>query len=126
MAKLTRTTNSGHWHRLGIFNPFAPGAETIDPLKPWKIISQNNIFIVYLSILLFAFYAFTRHGLNWIALSTSLIASIPVGFAIAFFETQAMELKNAPTRPESPVARAVQPVRARIREQPDAFEGRRP
>jgi len=94
MAKLTRTTNSGHWHRLGIFNPFAPGTETIDPLKPWNIISQNNIFIVYLSILLFAFYAFTRHGLNWIALSTSLIASIPVGFAIAFFETQAMEFRR--------------------------------
>jgi adenylate cyclase len=65
-----------------------------DLLRPWKIISQNNIYIIYLSILLFAFYAFTRHGLNWIALSTSLIVSIPIGFAIAFFETQSTEFRR--------------------------------
>ncbi len=81
------------WRRLGIFNPFT-GSQSVDLLKPWKIISQNNIFIIYLSVLLFAFYAFTRHGLSWIALSTSLIASVPVGFAIAFFETQAMEFRR--------------------------------
>ncbi len=82
------------WLRLGIFNPFSTGSRSIDPLRPWKIISQNNVFIIYLSILLFAFYAFARHGLNWIALSTSLIASLPVGFAIAFFETQSMEFRR--------------------------------
>src|SRR6266513_462060 len=62
-----------------------------DLLRPWKIISQNNIYIVYLSVLLFAMYAFARHGFNWIALSTSLIVSVPIGFAIAFFETQSTE-----------------------------------
>src|SRR5258706_752896 len=65
-----------------------------DLLRPWKIISQSNIYIVYLSVLLFAFYAFARHGLNWIAFSTSLIVSIPVGFAIAFFETQSTEFRR--------------------------------
>jgi adenylate cyclase len=65
-----------------------------DLLRPWKIISQNNIYIIYLSVLLFAFYAFARHGLNWIAFSTSLIVSIPVGFAIAFFETQSTEFRR--------------------------------
>lgn len=94
MAGKTDTTAKGHWRRLGIFNPFSPGAGSVDPLKPWKVISNNNVFIIYLSVLLFAFYAFTRHGLSWIALSTSLIASIPVGFAIAFFETQAMEFRR--------------------------------
>lgn len=94
MAGKTNTTSKGHWRRLGIFNPFSPGSRSVDPLKPWKVISNNNVFIIYLSVLLFAFYAFTRHGLNWIALSTSLIASIPVGFAIAFFETQAMEFRR--------------------------------
>ena len=63
-------------------------------LQPWKIISQNNVYIIYLSVLLFAFYAFARHGFNWIALSTSLIASVPVGFAIAFFETQSQEFRR--------------------------------
>ena len=58
-----------------------------DTLKPWKIISQNNQFIIWLSILLFAIYAFSRYGFNWIALSTSLIVSVPIGFTIAFFET---------------------------------------
>jgi adenylate cyclase len=82
------------WRRLGIFSPFSPGARSIDTLQPWKVISQNNFFIIYLSVLLFGFYAFTRHGLNGIALSTSLMASIPVGFAIAFFETQAMEFRR--------------------------------
>jgi len=62
-----------------------------DLLRPWKIISQNNIYIIYLSVLLFAMYAFARHGFNWIALSTSLIVSVPIGFAIAFFETQSTE-----------------------------------
>ncbi|HKB43820.1 MAG TPA: adenylate/guanylate cyclase domain-containing protein [Chitinophagaceae bacterium] len=65
-----------------------------DLLRPWKIISQNNIYIIYLSVLLFAMYAFARHGLNWIALSTSLIVSIPIGFAIAFFETQSTEFRR--------------------------------
>lgn len=63
-------------------------------LQPWKIISLNNVYIIYLSVLLFAFYAFARHGFNWIALSTSLIASVPVGFAIAFFETQSQEFRR--------------------------------
>lgn len=94
MAGKTNTTSKGHWRRLGIFNPFSPGSRSVDPLRPWKVISNNNVFIIYLSVLLFAFYAFTRHGLNWIALSTSLLASIPVGFAIAFFETQAMEFRR--------------------------------
>jgi len=83
-----------HWRHLGIFNPFSPGATTVDPLQPWKIISKNNSFIVYLSVLLFALYAFTGHGLNVTALLTSLIASVPVGFAVAFFETQAMEFRR--------------------------------
>jgi adenylate cyclase len=52
------------------------------------------VYIIYLSVLLFAFYAITRHGFNWIALSTSLIVSIPIGFAIAFFETQSMEFRR--------------------------------
>jgi adenylate cyclase len=65
-----------------------------DLLRPWKIISQNNIYIIYLSVLLFAMYAFARHGLNWIALSTSLIVSVPIGFAIAFFETQSTEFRR--------------------------------
>ncbi len=70
------------------------GSQAFDPLRPWKVISHNNVFIIYLSILLFAFYAFERYGFNWIALSTSLIVSVPVGFAIAFFETQAMEFRR--------------------------------
>ncbi len=70
------------------------GGASFDVLRPWKIISSNNIYIIYLSVLLFAFYAFTRHGLNWIALSTSLIASVPVGVAIAFFETQSQEFRR--------------------------------
>lgn len=82
------------WRRLGIFNPFSQGAKTVDPLQPWKFISKNNSFIVYLSVLLFALYAFMRHGLNTTALLTSLIASVPVGFAVAFFETQAMEFRR--------------------------------
>ncbi len=65
-----------------------------DLLQPWNIISQNNVYIIYLSVLLFAFYAFARHGFNWIALSTSLIISIPVGFAIAFFETRSQEFRR--------------------------------
>ncbi|MES1217157.1 MAG: adenylate/guanylate cyclase domain-containing protein [Bacteroidota bacterium] len=65
-----------------------------DLLRPWKVISQNNIYIIYLSVLLFAFYAFTRHGFNWIALSTSLFVSLPIGFAIAFFETQSTEFRR--------------------------------
>jgi len=71
--------------------PASPG---FDIFRPWKVISQNNVYIIYLFVLLFAFYAFDRHGFNWIALSTSLIASVPVGFAIAFFETQSMEFRR--------------------------------
>ncbi len=63
-------------------------------LQPWKIISINNVYIIYLSVLLFAFYAFARHGFNWIALSTSLIVSVPIGFAIAFFETRSQEFRR--------------------------------
>jgi len=69
-------------------------APAFDVLRPWKAISSNNIYIIYLSILLFAFYAFSRHGFNGIALSTSLIASVPVGVAIAFFETQSQEYRR--------------------------------
>jgi len=65
-----------------------------DLLKPWKIVSQNNIYIIYLSVLLFAIYALALHGFNWIALSTSLIVSLPIGFVIAFFETQALEFRR--------------------------------
>jgi len=68
--------------------------QSFDLLKPWKIISQNNVFIIYLSVLLFAVYAISRHGFSWIAISTSLIVSIPIGVAIAFFETQAMEFRR--------------------------------
>lgn len=67
---------------------------SFDVLQPWKIISSNNVYIIYLSVLLFAFYAFTRHGWSWIALSTSLIVSLPVGFAIAFFETRSQEFRR--------------------------------
>ena len=70
------------------------GSPGFDLLRPWKIISQNNIYIIYLSVLLFAMYAFARHGFNWIALSTSLIVSVPIGFAIAFFETQSTEFRR--------------------------------
>ncbi len=70
------------------------GATPAKFLQPWRFISKNNVYIIYLSVLLFAFYAFTRHGLSAIALSTSLIASIPVGFAIAFFETQSQEFRR--------------------------------
>lgn len=35
-----------------------------DLLQPWKVISQNNVYIIYLSIFLFAFYSFARHGFN--------------------------------------------------------------
>lgn len=69
-------------------------APAFDLLQPWKIISQNNVYIIYLSVLLFAFYAFTRHGFSWIALSTSLFVSIPIGFAIAFFETRSQEFRR--------------------------------
>lgn len=65
-----------------------------DLLQPWKVISQNNVYIIYLSVILFAFYAFARHGFNAIALSTSLIVSLPIGFAIAFFETQSQEFRR--------------------------------
>jgi adenylate cyclase len=69
-------------------------AQGFDLLRPWKVISQNNIYIIYLSVLLFAFDAFARHGFSWIAMSTSLIVSIPIGFAIAFFETQSTEFRR--------------------------------
>lgn len=67
---------------------------SFDLLQPWKIISQNNVYIIYLSVLLFAFYAFAWHGFNGIALSTSLIVSVPIGFAIAFFETQSQKFRR--------------------------------
>jgi adenylate cyclase len=67
---------------------------SFDVLRPWKVISPGNIYIIYLSVLLFALYAFARYGFSWIALSTSLIASVPVGFAIAFFETQSQEFRR--------------------------------
>lgn len=67
---------------------------SFDLLQPWKVISQNNVYIIYLSVLLFAFYAYARHGFSWIALSTSLIVSVPIGFAIAFFETQSQEFRR--------------------------------
>lgn len=69
-------------------------APSFDFFQPWKIISRNNVYIIFLSVLLFAFYSFTRYGFNWIALSTSLIASVPIGFAIAFFETQSQEFRR--------------------------------
>jgi adenylate cyclase len=65
-----------------------------DLLQPWKFISGNNIYIIYLSVLLFAIYAYAQHGFSWIALSTSLIVSVPVGFAIAFLETQSQEFRR--------------------------------
>jgi len=65
-----------------------------DVLKPWKVISRSNVYIIYLSVFLFAIYAFARYGFNWIALSTTLIVSLPVGFGIAFFETQALEFRR--------------------------------
>ncbi len=67
---------------------------SFDLLQPWKVISQNNVYIIYLSIFLFAFYSFARHGFNWIGFSTSLIVSLPIGFAIAFFETQSQEFRR--------------------------------
>ncbi|MEK7226120.1 MAG: hypothetical protein AAB221_10585, partial [Bacteroidota bacterium] len=70
---------------------YSPG---FDVLKPWKIISKSNVYIIYLSVFLFAIYAFARYGFNWIALSTTLIVSVPVGFGIAFFETQALEFRR--------------------------------
>lgn len=63
-------------------------------LQPWKFISAYNVYVLYLSVLLFAVYAYSRHGLNWIALSTSLIVSIPIGFAISFFETRSQEFRR--------------------------------
>ena len=94
MTRSAKTKSGLLLKRLDFLNPLNSGSRHVDPLRPWKIISQNNVFIIYLSVLLFAFYAFTRHGLSWIALSTSLIASIPVGVAIAFFETQATEFRR--------------------------------
>lgn len=69
-------------------------AQAFDVLKPWKIISRGNVYIIYLSVVLFAIYAIARYGFNWIALSTTLIVSLPVGFGIAFFETQALEFRR--------------------------------
>lgn len=67
---------------------------SFDLLQPWRVISQSNVYIIYLSVLLFAFYAYARHGFSWIALSTSLIVSVPIGLAIAFFETQSQEFRR--------------------------------
>jgi adenylate cyclase len=69
-------------------------SQPFDVLKPWKFISPGNIYIVYLSVFLFAFYAFSRYGFSWIALTTSLLVSLPVGIAIAWFETQALEFRR--------------------------------
>jgi|GEM_PF-606871 len=69
-------------------------SQGFDLLRPWKAISRDNVYIIYLSVALFGFYAFAQHGFNWIALSTSLFVSVPIGFAIAFFETQAMEFRR--------------------------------
>jgi adenylate cyclase len=77
-----------------LIGTYAANRSALDLLRPWKIISHNNIYIIYLSVLLFAVYAFARHGFNWIALSTSLIASVPIGFVIAFFETQSQEFRR--------------------------------
>src|SRR5215510_3820917 len=59
-----------------------------------RIVSRSNVFIIYLSVLLFANYAIARHGFIWIAFSTSLFVSVPIGFAIAIFETQATEFRR--------------------------------
>lgn len=83
-----------NWPLLEAFRVSDGREERRDPLRTWRLISQNNTFIIYLSVLLFAFYAFARHGLNGIALSTSLIVSLPVGFVIAYFETRAMEFRR--------------------------------
>ncbi|MEO5948118.1 MAG: hypothetical protein ABIP79_14970 [Chitinophagaceae bacterium] len=67
---------------------------SFDLLQPWKVISQNNVYIIYLSVFLFAFYSFAMHGFNCIGSSTSLIVSLPIGFAIAFFETRSQEFRR--------------------------------
>ena len=51
--------------RLGEFGSLAGSATGrsqagFDVLRPWKVISPNNIYIIYLSVLLFAVYAFAR------------------------------------------------------------------
>jgi len=90
------TDGTGTFNAGSVAGSYASRTATpsFDLLQPWKIISQNNVYIIYLSVLLFAFYAFARHGFNWIALSTSLIVSLPIGFAIAFFETQSQEFRR--------------------------------
>jgi adenylate cyclase len=68
--------------------------QAFDPLRPWRMISRSNAFIIPLSLLVFALYAVYTHGFNRIALLTSPIAGLPIGFAIAFVETQASEFKR--------------------------------
>jgi adenylate cyclase len=68
--------------------------KAIDPLRPWRMIGSGNIFIIFISIIVFACYAVFRHGIDRIALITSLIAGIPVGFVIALIETRASEFRR--------------------------------
>ncbi|MBK5270779.1 MAG: adenylate/guanylate cyclase domain-containing protein [Bacteroidia bacterium] len=63
-------------------------------LRPWNIISQGNAYIIYLSVTLFAFYAIARQGFSWIALSTSLFVSVPIGVTIAYFESRSIEFRR--------------------------------
>ncbi|MFN8290579.1 MAG: hypothetical protein U0U70_09995 [Chitinophagaceae bacterium] len=60
-----------------------PAPPSFDAFRLWKMISPNNIYIICLPVLLFSFFAFTGHGLYRTALSTSLIASVPVGISEA-------------------------------------------
>ncbi|MCB0715793.1 MAG: adenylate/guanylate cyclase domain-containing protein [Chitinophagaceae bacterium] len=90
--KLNQATTDETTERVAM--PERTELPAFDVLQPWKAITQNNVYIIYLSIFLFAFYAFTRHGLSWIALSTSLFVSVPIGFAIAFFETRSQEFRH--------------------------------
>ncbi len=94
MEKEINERKENTWRRLNLFHTSRAEAQSFELLRRWRIISQSNFFIVYLSIFLFANYAFARHGFNWIAFSTSLLVSVPIGFAIAFFETQASEFRR--------------------------------
>jgi adenylate cyclase len=94
MMKRKSTQKENLWHRISLVRAMHADWKEFDPLRPWRLISLNNIFIIYLSILVFAIYALARHGLHVRALLTSLIVSIPVGYAIAFAETQAAEFRR--------------------------------
>ncbi len=84
----------GLWERLSIVHAMRADWKEFDPLRPWRLISLNNIYIIYLSVLVFAIYALARYGLHLRSLLTSFIVSIPVGYAIAFAETQAAEFRK--------------------------------